>query len=131
MLYPTDFLFRGLNSCINKKSLCVVSKSIDAQPCSVCHQFFCVLMCCIDLKLYQALLFFQLLSNWESSQEMLGYSYVFSLYYAVLLIHYKSYFLFQVCPFLLRVFTNVGRPYHVSEFSRGNLPPNQVSIYTW
>ncbi|KAF6040511.1 hypothetical protein EB796_001168 [Bugula neritina] len=37
----------------------------------------------------------------------------------------------EVCPFLLRVFTNTGRPYHISEFSRGNLPPNQVSIYTW
>ncbi|XP_067946106.1 histone deacetylase complex subunit SAP18-like [Watersipora subatra] len=37
----------------------------------------------------------------------------------------------EICPFLLRVFTNTGRPYHISEFARGNLPHNQVSIYTW
>ncbi|KAH7641325.1 histone deacetylase complex subunit SAP18 [Dermatophagoides farinae] len=36
------------------------------------------------------------------------------------------------CPLLLRVFINTsGRHYHLSEYSRGNVPSKEVQIYTW
>lgn len=37
----------------------------------------------------------------------------------------------KVCPFLLRVFYNVGRHYRMEEYSRGRVPMNELQIYTW
>lgn len=37
----------------------------------------------------------------------------------------------KTCPLLLRVFLSKGRPHQISEYGRGNLPPNELQIYTW
>jgi len=38
----------------------------------------------------------------------------------------------KTCPLLLRVFTtNSGRHHRVDEFTRGNVPANELQIYTW
>jgi histone deacetylase complex subunit SAP18 len=37
----------------------------------------------------------------------------------------------KTCPLLLRVFLSKGRPHQLSEYGRGNLPPNELQIYTW
>lgn len=37
----------------------------------------------------------------------------------------------KTCPLLLRVFVSKGRPHQISEYSRGNVPPNELQIYTW
>ena len=37
----------------------------------------------------------------------------------------------QTCPLLLRVFLANGRHHIVSEYSRGNVPANELQIYTW
>lgn len=38
----------------------------------------------------------------------------------------------KTCPLLLRVFTtNNGRHHRVDEFTRGNVPANELQIYTW
>lgn len=37
----------------------------------------------------------------------------------------------KICPLLLRVFVSTKRPHKVSEYSRGNTPPNELQIYTW
>lgn len=40
-------------------------------------------------------------------------------------------FIFQTCPLLLRVFCNNGRHHNIMEYSRGNVPSNELQIYTW
>uniref|UniRef100_T1JKW2 Histone deacetylase complex subunit SAP18 n=1 Tax=Strigamia maritima TaxID=126957 RepID=T1JKW2_STRMM len=37
----------------------------------------------------------------------------------------------KTCPLLLRVFCNTGRHHNLSEYSRGNVPANELQIYTW
>uniref|UniRef100_T1ISM3 Histone deacetylase complex subunit SAP18 n=1 Tax=Strigamia maritima TaxID=126957 RepID=T1ISM3_STRMM len=37
----------------------------------------------------------------------------------------------KTCPLLLRVFCNTGRHHNVSEYGRGNVPANELQIYTW
>ena len=38
----------------------------------------------------------------------------------------------KTCPLLLRVFvSDNGRHHRPEEFSRGNLPGNELQIYTW
>ncbi|KAF8783003.1 Histone deacetylase complex subunit SAP18 like protein [Argiope bruennichi] len=44
---------------------------------------------------------------------------------------FKEKFLKETCPLLLRVFLNNGRHHSLSEFVRGNVPPNELQIYTW
>ncbi|GBM02981.1 hypothetical protein AVEN_214702-1, partial [Araneus ventricosus] len=36
----------------------------------------------------------------------------------------------KTCPLLLRVFLNNGRHHSLGEFVRGNVPPNELQIYT-
>ncbi|KFM59050.1 Histone deacetylase complex subunit SAP18, partial [Stegodyphus mimosarum] len=36
----------------------------------------------------------------------------------------------KTCPLLLRVFLNDGRHHSPSEYSRGNVPSNELQIYT-
>lgn len=45
----------------------------------------------------------------------------------------RNYFLFvfQTCPLLLRVFCSTGRHHSPSEFMHGNVPSNELQIYTW
>lgn len=38
---------------------------------------------------------------------------------------------FQTCPLLLRVFCSTGRHHSPSEFQHGNVPSNELQIYTW
>ncbi|KAG4076503.1 hypothetical protein HA402_005966 [Bradysia odoriphaga] len=35
------------------------------------------------------------------------------------------------CPLLLRVFCSTGRHHSTSEFGHGNVPSNELQIYTW
>nr|CAG4645239.1 EOG090X0HU3 [Leptodora kindtii] len=35
------------------------------------------------------------------------------------------------CPMLLRVFCSMGRHHSLSDYSRGNVPPSELQIYTW
>lgn len=37
----------------------------------------------------------------------------------------------KTCPLLLRVFCNNGRHHNVMDYSRGNVPANELQIYTW
>ncbi|XP_003386277.1 PREDICTED: histone deacetylase complex subunit SAP18-like, partial [Amphimedon queenslandica] len=37
----------------------------------------------------------------------------------------------KTCPFLLRVFCNEGRHHRLDSFMRGNVPSNELQIYTW
>ncbi|XP_046747410.1 histone deacetylase complex subunit SAP18 [Diprion similis] len=37
----------------------------------------------------------------------------------------------KTCPLLLRVFCNIGRHHNIVEYSRGNVPSNELQIYTW
>lgn len=37
----------------------------------------------------------------------------------------------QTCPLLLRVFCSTGRHHSPSEFLHGNVPSNELQIYTW
>ncbi|GAB6030618.1 Histone deacetylase complex subunit sap18 [Chamberlinius hualienensis] len=37
----------------------------------------------------------------------------------------------KTCPLLLRVFCHTGRHHNLSEYSRGNVPANELQIYTW
>ncbi|XP_011690143.1 PREDICTED: histone deacetylase complex subunit SAP18 isoform X1 [Wasmannia auropunctata] len=37
----------------------------------------------------------------------------------------------MTCPLLLRVFCNTGRHHNIMEYSRGNVPSNELQIYTW
>ncbi|XP_065308351.1 histone deacetylase complex subunit SAP18 [Dermacentor albipictus] len=37
----------------------------------------------------------------------------------------------KTCPLLLRVFLNNSRHHSMSEYSRGNVPSNELQIYTW
>nr|XP_031834043.1 histone deacetylase complex subunit SAP18 isoform X2 [Nomia melanderi] len=37
----------------------------------------------------------------------------------------------KTCPLLLRVFCNTGRHHNIMEYSRGNVPSNELQIYTW
>lgn len=37
----------------------------------------------------------------------------------------------QTCPLLLRVFCSTGRHHSPTEFQHGNVPPNELQIYTW
>lgn len=37
----------------------------------------------------------------------------------------------KICPLLLKVFVSTKRPHKISEYSRGNTPPNELQIYTW
>jgi histone deacetylase complex subunit SAP18 len=37
----------------------------------------------------------------------------------------------KTCPFLLRVFCNEGRHHRLESFTRGNVPSNELQIYTW
>ncbi|CAL1271458.1 unnamed protein product [Larinioides sclopetarius] len=37
----------------------------------------------------------------------------------------------KTCPLLLRVFLNNARHHSLGEFVRGNVPPNELQIYTW
>ncbi|XP_054708317.1 histone deacetylase complex subunit SAP18-like [Uloborus diversus] len=37
----------------------------------------------------------------------------------------------KTCPLLLRVFLNNGRHHSLGEFIRGNVPSNELQIYTW
>lgn len=39
--------------------------------------------------------------------------------------------LLQTCPLLLRVFLSNGRHHAPVEFNRGNVPSNELQIYTW
>lgn len=38
---------------------------------------------------------------------------------------------FQTCPLLLRVFCNTGRHHAIQEYARGEVPSNELQIYTW
>lgn len=40
-------------------------------------------------------------------------------------------FLPQTCPLLLRVFCSTGRHHSASEYNHGNVPTNELQIYTW
>ncbi|KFM64398.1 Histone deacetylase complex subunit SAP18, partial [Stegodyphus mimosarum] len=37
----------------------------------------------------------------------------------------------KTCPLLLRVFLNNGRHHSFTEYTRGNVPSNELQIYTW
>ncbi|XP_045198868.1 histone deacetylase complex subunit SAP18-like [Mercenaria mercenaria] len=37
----------------------------------------------------------------------------------------------KTCPLLLRVFYNTGRHSPLNEYTRGNVPSNELQIYTW
>eukprot|EP00088_Acartia_fossae_P040452 TRINITY_DN42135_c0_g1_i1.p1 TRINITY_DN42135_c0_g1~~TRINITY_DN42135_c0_g1_i1.p1 ORF type:complete len:225 (-),score=43.44 TRINITY_DN42135_c0_g1_i1:19-693(-) len=37
----------------------------------------------------------------------------------------------ETCPLLLRVFTNSFRHNDLAEYSKGNVPENEIQIYTW
>ncbi|KRZ79347.1 Histone deacetylase complex subunit SAP18, partial [Trichinella papuae] len=37
----------------------------------------------------------------------------------------------KICPFLLRVFTAIGRHNYCRDYARNTLPPSEVQIYTW
>jgi len=37
----------------------------------------------------------------------------------------------KTCPMLLRVFCAMGRHHQLSDYSRGNVPPSELQIYTW
>lgn len=37
----------------------------------------------------------------------------------------------KTCPLLLRVFCNTARHHPLSEYVRGNVPSNELQIYTW
>ncbi|KAF0299522.1 Histone deacetylase complex subunit SAP18 [Amphibalanus amphitrite] len=37
----------------------------------------------------------------------------------------------KTCPLLLRVFCNTGRHHSLAEYSRGQVPANELQIYTW
>ncbi|XP_046397988.1 histone deacetylase complex subunit SAP18 [Ischnura elegans] len=37
----------------------------------------------------------------------------------------------KTCPLLLRVFCSNGRHHNTMEYSRGNVPANELQIYTW
>lgn len=37
----------------------------------------------------------------------------------------------QTCPLLLRVFCNTGRHHSIIEFAHGEVPSNELQIYTW
>ncbi|XP_039261116.1 histone deacetylase complex subunit SAP18-like [Styela clava] len=37
----------------------------------------------------------------------------------------------KTCPLLLRVFTCNGRHHPLSDYARGNVPNNELQIYTW
>lgn len=37
----------------------------------------------------------------------------------------------KTCPLLLRVFCNAGRHHNIMQYSRGNVPANELHIYTW
>merc|ERR1712106_184935 len=37
----------------------------------------------------------------------------------------------KTCPLLLRVFCNNGRHGDLTEYRRGNVPPNELQVYTW
>lgn len=38
---------------------------------------------------------------------------------------------FQTCPLLLRVFCSTGRHNSPGDYGRGNVPQNELQIYTW
>lgn len=38
---------------------------------------------------------------------------------------------FQTCPLLLRVFCNTGRHHALQEYQHGEVPSNELQIYTW
>lgn len=37
----------------------------------------------------------------------------------------------KTCPLLLRVFCSTGRHHSISEYMYGNVPSNELQIYTW
>lgn len=37
----------------------------------------------------------------------------------------------KTCPLLLRVFLSTGRHSNINEYRRGNVPANELQIYTW
>ncbi|XP_055374535.1 histone deacetylase complex subunit SAP18 [Condylostylus longicornis] len=37
----------------------------------------------------------------------------------------------KTCPLLLRVFCSTGRHSSISEYAHGNVPTNELQIYTW
>uniref|UniRef100_A0A0K8TSH3 Histone deacetylase complex subunit SAP18 n=1 Tax=Tabanus bromius TaxID=304241 RepID=A0A0K8TSH3_TABBR len=37
----------------------------------------------------------------------------------------------KTCPLLLRVFCSTGRHHSLSEYAHGNVPTNELQIYTW
>ncbi|KAI1717219.1 sin3 associated polypeptide p18 (SAP18) domain-containing protein [Ditylenchus destructor] len=37
----------------------------------------------------------------------------------------------KACPLLLRIFTTTGRHNQINDYLRGNVPPNELQIYTW
>lgn len=37
----------------------------------------------------------------------------------------------KTCPLLLRVFCNTGRHHSLQEYSHGEVPSNELQIYTW
>ncbi|KAJ8683892.1 hypothetical protein QAD02_019684 [Eretmocerus hayati] len=37
----------------------------------------------------------------------------------------------KTCPLLLRVFCNTGRHHNIGDYTRGNVPSNELQIYTW
>ncbi|XP_055610034.1 histone deacetylase complex subunit SAP18 [Uranotaenia lowii] len=37
----------------------------------------------------------------------------------------------KTCPLLLRVFCSTGRHHSASEYNHGNVPSNELQIYTW
>lgn len=40
--------------------------------------------------------------------------------------------LLQICPFLLRVFVSTnGHHYKITDYNKGNVPQNELQIYTW
>lgn len=39
--------------------------------------------------------------------------------------------MFQTCPLLLRVFCSTGRHNSAGDYLRGNVPQNELQIYTW
>ncbi|XP_076307704.1 LOW QUALITY PROTEIN: 17S U2 SnRNP complex component HTATSF1-like [Tachypleus tridentatus] len=43
----------------------------------------------------------------------------------------KKVTIYDTCPLLLRVFINTGRHHPLSDYSRGNVPANELQIYTW
>jgi hypothetical protein len=44
---------------------------------------------------------------------------------------YSCFVFYQTCPLLLRVFCNTGRHHNILDYSRGNVPANELQIYTW